>query len=483
MNLFKRLSIHSVRQITSPVLDQENEQGQYIKEMAQLISSIGSEIADINGVIEGLSGRIEQQFQTLDAIKKSTHLVSQKSEDVTQDASSSQQKVLSMNSSMKASEGKVIKSLTGIQTFAEAVSEVSTDAKTLSSSMGEVSNVVSEIEDISDQVNLLALNARIEAARAGDAGRGFAVVAGEVKNLANQSSIATGKIESTLAALSDKSQKLSEKSQSSQKNASEILVDTEEVKGLINDVSTSITDISEQVGTITNNIHQVSDHCYNIHDSVSHMTENMQQSISDLSRASERIAALTKVTEQLITLSTEANIETIDTPFIILAQETAEKITLEFEQAVAIGTLSIDALFDRDYQPIPHTSPQEYTTQFTKMTERLIAPLQEKAFNQSPLIDACVTVNIDGYLPRHINKYHNTQKNNDTQWNTSHCRSRRIYDDPVGISAARSTEKFLLQYYRRAMGNGDFMMLKSLSIPIFIQGKHWGALRIGYRPE
>lgn len=480
MNLFTRLK--STKEPVPSKLSLSNND-EYVKKIAQLISGIGSELADINGAIEDLTKRIEQQFTLLASIEKSTEQVSEKSEYVACEASDSQKKVLAVDASISESQDKVLCSLSGIQSFAGTVKEVADEISILSDEMNEVGTIVSDIDDISDQVNLLALNARIEAARAGEAGRGFAVVAGEVKNLANQATKATNKIDQTLSDLSDRTTHLSTSSLSSQKEAEAIHEDTEVVKDLISTVGDSVTGISSQVSDITENIHQMNHHCHQIHDSLTDMTGDMNRSITDLARASERVSKLSKVTEQLITLTTEADIETIDTPFISLAIETAKTISVAMEDAVTTGRLSESDLFDRVYNPIGNTDPQEFSARFTTVIEQIVAPIQEQVAKSSPLIDACVTVNQDGYLARHLDKYHNPQRPADPQWNASHCRSRRIYNDPVGINAAQSTGKFLLQYYRRNMGDGTFMMLKSLSAPIYVGRRHWGALRIGYRPE
>jgi len=55
-----------------------------------------------------------------------------------------------------------------------------------------------------------------------------------------------------------------------------------------------------------------------------------------------------------------------------------------------------------------------------------------------------------------------------------------MFSDRTGLAAGQNKEKFLLQTYRRDMGGGKFVMMKDLSAPITVQGRHWGGLRIGY---
>jgi len=67
-------------------------------------------------------------------------------------------------------------------------------------------------------------------------------------------------------------------------------------------------------------------------------------------------------------------------------------------------------------------------------------------------------------------------------WNMANCRNRRIFDDPTGLGAGRNqTKAFLLKTYKRDMGGGVMAVMKDVSAPITVKGRHWGGLRMGYK--
>jgi methyl-accepting chemotaxis protein len=56
-----------------------------------------------------------------------------------------------------------------------------------------------------------------------------------------------------------------------------------------------------------------------------------------------------------------------------------------------------------------------------------------------------------------------------------------LFNDRTGLRAGRNTQPFLLQTYRRDMGGEQFLLMKDLSAPILVKGRHWGGFRLGYR--
>jgi methyl-accepting chemotaxis protein len=158
----------------------------------------------------------------------------------------------------------------------------------------------------------------------------------------------------------------------------------------------------------------------------------------------------------------------------------AAAIGARFEQAVTSGELALADLFDENYVKIANTNPQQLRTRFVDFTDRVLPAFQEPLLEFSDKVVFCAAVDRNGYLPTHNLKFSKPQ-GADPVWNAANCRNRRLFNDRTGLAAGRNTRKFLLQTYRRDMGGGRFVLMKDLSAPIVVNGRHWGGLRFAYQ--
>lgn len=465
--------------------------GDLIQRISAIAGTLGLELLSVSGSIDTVVRRHADQTQTLESLARAAAEVSSQNArlvGLARDAEGT------LDQSARATESRVSQALGAMEQWVVSAEGQATRITALSSALSSVAQVARSIETIASNTNLLALNATIEAARAGDAGRGFAVVAAEVKTLSGQTREASRHIQQTLSALTQEIETLMRISEENLGMARAMSGHGNEAHGSAlasghaSLANASLAGIGEAFAQARDTLRAVTEGAGMIEGRSAEVREGLGQLSADvaaldglLTDGGKRLEKVAMDGEAIMQITASAGVENADSATVRKAAGAAARISEMFETALAKGDISQADLFDSDYRPVPGSDPQQVMTRFVALTDQLLPELQEAVLDSDPHIAFCAAVDRNGFLPTHNRKFSQPQRPGDPDWNTAHCRNRRLFNDRVGLRAGQNSGPPLVQAYRRDMGHGEFVMMKDVSAPIFVHGRHWGGFRIGIR--
>ncbi|OCW24189.1 methyl-accepting chemotaxis protein [Pseudomonas aylmerensis] len=348
----------------------------------------------------------------------------------------------------------------------------------LSQRSEEIQRVTLVIQSIASQTNLLALNAAIEAARAGEHGRGFAVVADEVRGLAGRTATATDEVGVMVA---DIQQRTAQVVEQIRQLSADLHTGVEQVEHAGEHLHT-IASLAASVEGQVNEIAQGTDTNRTQLDSLFHAVEQMRSDLAVSDQQTRQLAeAAVQMEGQAETISerlAEVGLDDYHQRIYDLAREGASRIAAQFEADVQQNRISLDDLFDRSYTLIPNTQPSKYHSRFDGYTDQVLPAIQEALLPSHEGLVFAIACTPQGYVPTH-NKAFSQALTGDVQVDAVQNRTKRKFEDRTGIRCGSHQQAVLLQTYTRDTGE----LMHDLSVPIMVKGRHWGGLRLGYKPE
>lgn len=295
------------------IVSSEDEIGQLAKAFNLFISRIHGTVSDvivssntvrtemdnIQGITKNIAEFSSNQQRESEVVAAAVHEMQMTSSTVNESATEAAQASLGATTEAETTETILQQTVSSIQSLADEITQAGTVIHTLDRDVSNIASILDVIKGIAEQTNLLALNAAIEAARAGEQGRGFAVVADEVRALASKTQDSTGEIQKMIERLQAGAKKAVTAMESSTQSGEETIELANQASKSLQQITNAIVimnDMNTQIATAANEQNHVSG---DVNANVQRIADNSTQMVVMVSSSENACIALSEQCERL----------------------------------------------------------------------------------------------------------------------------------------------------------------------------------------
>jgi hypothetical protein len=257
-----------------------------------------------------------------------------------------------------------------------------------------------------------------------------------------------------------------------------VVESTELIGQTLSNINTEATASENQARDIQGMISEHVMATSEISNSIEQVRQELELTEKESVTASEQAMKLVAISETIYNDLSIFNLGSIHDDIKKAGKRMALEIQTLFEAAITNNTLPENYLFDRNYQPITGTDPQKFKTKYDDFCDANLPIIQETFLQETKGLTYAICTDPNGYVPTHNNVFAKPLVG-DYNVDLLNSRSKRLFQDPTGIRCGSHTQEFLLQTYKRDTGE----IFHDLSVPIYVNGQHWGAIRMGYKAE
>lgn len=453
---------------------------EHLARLGEQCGDFALQCSDVAGFVTQVNQRIEDDHGRLETLRHSVAHLQLLQDEANEAATEIRDVAQRATGLITDSHGAVVGALDEIGCLIDDVVRMGEELEGFTSAIEQVAMVSGQLDAIVRQTAMLAINASIEAARAGHSASGFAAVASEVKRLAGNARGATASVRNSIERLDGSARRVIGDMRSGAERGRAARSRTGEITGALETIAALVTQFDQQSAAIERAGHDVTQHVATLDEGLGAFLTRGTENAAELARTRQRLDELESASNRMLDQVAHSGIATPDSRFIDLACDEAERLRAVVARAIEGGGLAEADLFDTAYRAIVESDPPQFMTAFVPFADRVIRPMLDAATARDGAIVGCCLIDRNGHLPTHISARCHAQRTGDRRWNAEHARNRQIFMDRQTRDALDRDGDWFLYTYRQDLGEGRYRPLRSVFVPLHFAGKRWGCYELGY---